>query len=83
VVTGSKPKKCGNINNVGRGASRDFRNKLPHRSGVLCCNPRVRDHFEDPGVDGRIILRRLFRKWGVVVRTGLIWFRIGTVGQHL
>jgi hypothetical protein len=24
-----------NINNVGREASRDFRKKLPHRSGVL------------------------------------------------
>jgi hypothetical protein len=22
-----------------------------------------RDHFEDPGIDGRIILRRIFRKW--------------------
>jgi hypothetical protein len=22
-----------------------------------------RDHFEDPGVDGRIILRWIFRKW--------------------
>jgi hypothetical protein len=27
----------------------------------------------DPGVDGRIILRRIFRKWDVGVWTGLIW----------
>jgi len=31
----------------------------------------VREHFEDPGADGRIILRRLFRKWGV---GGMDWF---------
>jgi len=24
---------------------------------------RERDHFEDPGVDGRIILRWIIRKW--------------------
>jgi len=27
-----------------------------------------RDHLEDPGIDGRIILRRIFRKWDVGVR---------------
>jgi hypothetical protein len=26
-------------------------------------NVRERDHLEDPGVDGRIILRWIFRKW--------------------
>jgi len=30
---------------------------------VLVGNLRERDHFEDPGVDGRIILRWIFRKW--------------------
>ena len=28
-------------------------------------NLRDRDHLEDPGVDGRIILRWIFRKWDV------------------
>jgi hypothetical protein len=26
---------------------------------------RKRNHLEDPGVDGRIILRWIFRKWDV------------------
>jgi len=24
---------------------------------------RVRNHFQDPGIDGKIILRWIFRKW--------------------
>jgi len=56
--------------------------------GELCIgfwwgNPRKRDHLEDPGVDGRIILRWIFRKEGVGVWTGSSWFRIGTGGGHL
>jgi len=31
----------------------------------------------DPGVDGRIILRWIFRKWDVRVWTGSSWLRIG------
>jgi hypothetical protein len=36
-----------------------------------------RDHWGDPAVDGRIILRWIFRKWDVVVGTGSSWLRIG------
>jgi hypothetical protein len=46
-------------------------------------NLRERDHLKDPVVDGRIILRCIFRKWDVVVWTGSIWLRIGTGGGHL
>ena len=34
-------------------------------------------------VDGRIILRWIFRKWEGVVGTGGSWLRIGTGGGHL
>jgi hypothetical protein len=37
-------------------------------SGFWWGNLRERDHFGDPGVDGRIILRCIFRKWNVGVR---------------
>jgi hypothetical protein len=42
-----------------------------------------RDHLEDPGVDGRIILRWIFRKLDVSSWTGLICLRIGTGGRLL
>jgi len=42
-----------------------------------------RDHLDDPGVDGRIILRWIFRKWDVGVWTGSSWLWIGTGGGHL
>jgi len=44
---------------------------------------RKRDHLEDPGVDGGIILRWIFRKWDVGVRTGWIWLMIGIGGGNL
>jgi hypothetical protein len=37
---------------------------------VLLHTLPTRDHLEDPGVDGRIILRWYFRKWDVEEWTG-------------
>ena len=45
--------------------------------------PEGKNHFEDPRIDGRILLRWFFRKWDVVAWTGSIWLRTGTGGGHL
>jgi hypothetical protein len=50
---------------------------------VLVGKPGERDHWRDLGVDGRIILRWIFRKWHVNIWTESSWLRIGTGGGHL
>ena len=42
-----------------------------------------RDQLEDPGVDGRTVIRWIFRKCDVGVWTGSSWLRIRTGGGHL
>jgi len=42
-----------------------------------------RDHFEEPGLGGRIILRWISRKWDVKAWTTSSWLSIGTGGRNL
>jgi hypothetical protein len=44
---------------------------------------REGDHLEDPGVDLRIILNWIFKKWDEEEWTGLIWLWRGTSGGLL
>jgi hypothetical protein len=55
--------------------------KRVHR--VLVGKPEGKKPLGDPDVDGRIILRWMFRKLEGVVGTGWSWLRIGTGGGHL
>jgi len=50
-------------------------------TGFFWRNFRERDHLENPSIDGRIILIWIFSKWDGRAWTGLIWLRIGIVGE--
>jgi hypothetical protein len=43
---------------------------------------REGDHLKGAGLNGRIILRWIFRKWDGAY-SELVWLRIGTGGWHL
>jgi hypothetical protein len=44
---------------------------------------RESDHLEGSGVDGRIILRWIFKKWVVAAWNGLIWLGKGRDGVYM
>ena len=50
---------------------------------VLVGKPEGKRPLGDQDVDGRIILRWIFRKLEGVMGTGWSWLRIGTGGGHL
>jgi len=51
-------------------------------TGFWWGNLRERDHLGDPGGNGRVILRWIFRKQDVGIWTGSKWLRIGTGSGH-
>ena len=72
VVKSRRMRWAGHVTRIGEGCT-----------GFWWGNLRERDHWGDPDVDGRKILRWIFGKWEGVVRTGWSWLRIGTGGGHL
>jgi len=49
---------------------------------VLVAKPKRKNHLVNTGLDGRIILRWISRKWDVRAWTGSSWLRIGTGGGY-
>ena len=47
--------------------------QMGDRRGFWLGDLRERGHLEDPGIDGRIILRRNLRKWDV---GGMVWISL-------
>jgi hypothetical protein len=49
-------------------------------TGFWLGGPKVRDHWEDLGVGGKIILSWTSGREGSIGRTGFSWLRIGSSG---
>ena len=47
-------------------------------TGFCWGNLRETDHLEDPGIDGRIILKRVSKKWDEGYGLGFTRVKIGT-----
>ena len=69
VIKSRRMRWVGHVARMGRGQA---------YTGFWCGNLREIDHLGDPGVDGTIILRWMFKKNNVGVRTRSSWLRIGS-----
>jgi hypothetical protein len=50
---------------------------------ILVGRPEGKSPLEDQGIDGRIILKWIFKKWDREALTRLLWLRTGTGGGCL
>jgi len=50
---------------------------------VLVGKPEGKNHLEESGIHGRIILTWIIKKWDMGAWTGSSWLRIGTGGGHV
>ena len=76
VIKSKGMRWAGHIAHMGEGRGEVY-------TGFWWGNLRERDNLGEPGIDGRIIFRWIFRKWYRGVWTGSIWLRKGTGGWHL
>jgi hypothetical protein len=74
VIKSRRMRWAGHVARMGEGRG-------VHR--VLVGKPEGKNHWGDRDVDGRIILKWIFRKLEGVVGTGWSWLRTGTGGRHL
>jgi len=74
VIKSRRMRRAGHVARMGRGEV---------YAGFWWGPLKERGHFEDPGIDGRIILRWILMTWDVGVWIGSSWLRIGTGGGHL
>jgi hypothetical protein len=74
VIISRRMRRAGNVARTGkrRGVYR-----------VLVGRPEGKNHLKNSGVDGRIILIWIFKKWDVGAWTESIWLSIGTGDRHL
>jgi hypothetical protein len=74
VIKSRRMRKAGHVARIGR---------VEACTGFWWVILKERDHWGDPSLDERIILRWIFSKWGVGVWTGLGWLRVETGGRQL
>ena len=74
VIKSRRMRWAGHVARIGEG--KDY-------TGFWWGNLRERDHLVDPGIDGRIILRWIFRRCDVGEWNESSLLRMGTGGRHL
>jgi hypothetical protein len=74
VIKSRRMRWAGHVARLGRGQACTM---------FLWGDLRERDHWGEPGVDGKVISRWIFRNWEMGVWAGLRWLRIEPAGGQL